>query len=473
MFKEIYLRELLDKLVTVRFVLIIFLALLVSISGMMGFKDYYLEGANRSIQARTELERKQREAAEKRLVDAIAVQQTYYLPPRLSELLVTGHKEASPNLFEFNSFVMAIPQATAPTNPFYEKPLVPDWYFIVAILFSFLALTLAYDTVSGEKFDGTLSLTLANTISRSSFLLAKYSALMSILVMAMILSGLLWIILALSYGLPVLTASFIKNIALFGFLSVVYLSLITLGGMLVSVWIKSPSAGMVMLLAVWVFITFLVPGTGRLIAERMGGVVSEKELLDMHTQVRRDMFDSLPEGSKAGSWGGDKKYQLDPEGRFALETRIREAIHRLNVEHVSNQLYQVRKTMSILSISPATAFKTISEAIAGVGIVRLNRLIGDIQIYQKTLRDFYFDTDRNDPDSRHLLLPQPSSSYQTYGSQKSVDYESIPKFVERDPSVAEALNDAGRQLVYLLFLNIFLFALTWVSFLRADVRRMG
>ena len=160
-FRELYVRELLDKVVTLRFALIVFLALLVSFSAIIGFKDYYFQGTNTSIAVRQKLEKELREASSTRLVDAIAVQNVYNLPPRLSELLVTDNRESFPNHFEFNCLVMKTPQVTAPSNPFYEKPVVPDWYFIIAALFSFLALTLAYDTVSGEKSGGTLALVMS------------------------------------------------------------------------------------------------------------------------------------------------------------------------------------------------------------------------------------------------------------------------------------------------------------------------
>ena len=77
-------------------------------------------------------------------------------------------------------FELSFPIWEAPTqkrgsdNPFLAMFLTVDVVFIFKIVLSALAILFAYNTISGEREDGTLRLVLSNAIPRDTVVLGKY-----------------------------------------------------------------------------------------------------------------------------------------------------------------------------------------------------------------------------------------------------------------------------------------------------------
>ena len=78
-------------------------------------------------------------------------------------------------IFEFTSTIWGAPtQKRGSDNPFLAMFLSVDVVFIFKIVLSALAILFAYNTVSGEREDGTLKLVLSNSIPRDTVILGKY-----------------------------------------------------------------------------------------------------------------------------------------------------------------------------------------------------------------------------------------------------------------------------------------------------------
>ena len=86
-------------------------------------------------------------------------------------------------IFEFSSSIWGAPtQKRGSDNPFLAMFLAVDVVFIFKIVLSALAILFAYNTISGEREDGTLKLVLSNAIPRDTVVLGKYLGGMSIAV---------------------------------------------------------------------------------------------------------------------------------------------------------------------------------------------------------------------------------------------------------------------------------------------------
>ena len=89
----------------------------------------------------------------------------------------------------------------------------------------------------------------------------------------------------------------------------------------------------------------------------------------------------------------------------------------------------------------------------------------DLNRYRRELLDFFREEDQRDPQSLHLLF---------YGrramSQRSVDPDLIPRFRERRRSVMASIAAVTVDVALLILLNIILFMVAYMSFMRADVR---
>ena len=70
-------------------------------------------------------------------------------------------------------------QRQLPVGDYLEEYALPyferiDWIFIISLVFSLFAIIFTFDSVCGEREQGTLSLMCANSVSRSSILMGKY-----------------------------------------------------------------------------------------------------------------------------------------------------------------------------------------------------------------------------------------------------------------------------------------------------------
>ncbi len=102
--------------------------------------------------------------------------------------------------------------------------------FISTVL-SFVALVLAYDSISGEREAGTLRLMLANTIPRYKLLLGKYSGSMLTLAIPLIVGLLVSLIIVIpSKDVAIDAAAWLK-ILVITLLSLLYLSIFVLLGL--------------------------------------------------------------------------------------------------------------------------------------------------------------------------------------------------------------------------------------------------
>ena len=135
---------------------------------------------------------------------------------------------------------------------------------------------------------------------------------------------------------------------------------------------------------------------------------------------------------------------------------------RLNEEHLDAQIAQIRLARSITRISPASSVQYAIESLAGTGFTRHIQFLKQVRRYGDEFRAFLVGTDRADPESPHAIGPEEGTS------QKSVRFESIPKFEDRI-SFSGAYNAATTDILLLLLFFAVLFASAFLSFLRADV----
>ena len=114
--------------------------------------------------------------------------------------------------------------------------------------------------------------------------------------------------------------------------------------------------------------------------------------------------------------------------------------------------------------SPAEAFAQASEALAGTGLTRVQRFLGQLEAYRGQFEAFVQAEDMRDPDSFHLFY------HIDYMSARPVDVAQVPQFEERERSTRDALVSAVGPLTMLLLWNGLLFMAAHVAFLRCDIR---
>lgn len=142
-------------------------------------------------------------------------------------------------------------------------------------------------------------------------------------------------------------------------------------------------------------------------------------------------------------------------------------------EYLRQMVAQANTGRYFTCISPAIIYQRASETIAGVGMSRVADLCQQIKRYQESLKEYIRSRDAEDSDSLHLLFQFPSDWVAANWhaiSHERVDYDSVPKFQERDLALGESLKLAVWDIGVLVLFNLVLFAASFVSFLKYDVR---
>ena len=469
---QIIRKEILAYLLSLRFTLsLVLILLLFATSGFVFVDNYrqqmddYWEETNKNLLALSE------QASQ--LYKLAFYEQTIWRKPRPLMLCAEGFEKSLPNHFKFTVFKMDYPEAKSRSNFVLERFSDIDWVFIVSLVLSFVALLLTYDSICGEKETGTLRLTLAGSIARYKVLLAKYAGVMLTLGISLLLGLVVnLIIVLLSDAIDIRTGDWLR---IFGIvvLSFLYLSIFVLLGMLVSSRTAHSANSMVILLLIWVGLVILIPSFGRIISDTFDKLPTRVELDRKENEVRKEnLEDALAGkfGKKSAAYSHDPQ-MVNPPARAQRFNALRDALNRIFDEHHNRMIAQTILGRNFTCISPTAIYQRASEAIVGTGVNRCVNSYQQVKQYQAELKEYVRVKDSEDPDSLHLIFPE-DFAVKAWGaiSKKPVDFDTVPKFQERDLPLGQSLQLAIWDIGLLALFNLVFFAASFVSFLRYDVR---
>ena len=470
MVRQILRKEVLENLLSLRFILSLILAILLfAASGFVFVKRYEKQSQDYWKKTNENLTRLNEQS--KQLYRLAFYKQEIYKAPRPLTFCVEGFENSLPNFIMFDAFTSDLPETRGQGNFVLPHFSDIDWVFIISLILSFMALVFTYDSICGEKETGTLSLMLAGTVPRYAVLLGKYFAAMLTLGIPLCIGILVSLFIVVSSKEIVIGPGEWLRIFTIVLLSLLCLSAFVLLGIFVSSRTAHSANSMVILLLVWVGLVILMPSVGRIASDLSSKNTTQVELhrkLDEASkQISSDKF-----GENAGSMATDLKSPMNnPPAHGRYMTAQMNAKNQVLDEHHREMVAQVSTGRNWACLSPVVIYQRVSEAIAGTGInhcVNLRRQIGR---YQDDLKQYIRGEDAKDPDSLHLIFPeeQCARSWKTI-SHKPVDFATVPKFQERDLALGESLRLAVWDIGVLALFNLVFFAASFVSFLRYDVR---
>lgn len=145
---------------------------------------------------------------------------------------------------------------------------------------------------------------------------------------------------------------------------------------------------------------------------------------------------------------------------------------RLEAEKIIRDAYyidmfrQFERTRLATAFSPVLTFQLLSEAVVGSGYPRFRKAWNDIHAYQWSLRAWFQELDARDPKSPHWF--NPNEEYST--TWLPVAFDTIPQFTEKPMSLAERVRLALKYLILDVLMIVVIFFLSFVVFVRYDVR---
>jgi ABC-type transport system involved in multi-copper enzyme maturation permease subunit len=385
-----------------------------------------------------------------------------------------------------------------PGDPFTRIFSQYDAVTVLQVILSFLALLFAYDAVSGEREDGTLTLVLSNHGSRALLLLGKYLGGMLSLAPPLVVSFLVAVLIMEGSPHLSLGAGDWQRLGIILALSLLYLSLFLVVGLLLSALTRHSSSSLLWAALVWMVLVIVYPAATLFavdqlrpmqplgsLGEAMGDLGSEFEreveaYLSAHGRERAwEGFDGSHSSSSDGSGESVKaKPGKDDDGVIKAESLAAMEFARqfyafqepLRAEYADrkarltqayleeNLLAQERLAWGMLRLSPAGMLAEAASAAADTDLDSYLRFVDQAGRYRRDL-------------IAHLEEENAFGSDRWfYSPDNPVQPETLPRFAERPETPGQLLGRLAPTIALLAGLNGLLFVIAVTAFGRVQVQ---
>ncbi len=401
-------------------------------------------------------------------------------------------------------------------NPLLNAFFSIDFAKVVAILISLLALVFSYDAITRERENGTLKLNLTGQVSRISFLFGKLTGLLLTLLPILLFCYVLACLIILINPAISFSASEWGNIVLLFALSVVYMIVFILIGMLISSLVKHSASSIILSLLCWIWFLFLIPN----ISTYLSGSIRktplydnvemtiheyEKEYLEGLRNLYFQVENDISQNDKITISHDNYFSEVDGEKYFET-SNLATAIYNLEIESQNEQAIfdladkkwalqqdylnkltdQQQLQQQIAWLSPSEIFRQISESLCHTNASAYRNYMESLRIYRETFIRFY----RSNNLFKSITSYTPKkldkfamneeaigTPHEQYLLSKKTEYEKYTKELNKDEiplytaaSQNSGIADAsGRMIGLFSILVFFLLGIIW-AFMKYDVR---
>ena len=473
MLLKIIRKEILHNLLSLRFILLLLLIISLFASSSFVFVAKYRTQSDDYWKKTNENLSGFRNQADQ-LYKLAFYDQEIWRKPKALTFCVGGNEKSLPNCFGTDVFLSAW-RVKGRHNFLLHHFGDLDWVFIISLPLSFMALFLTYDSICGERDAGTLRLILSRPVPRHKVLLGKYIGAMITMGLPLFVGLLVSLIIVISSGVIELHRNVGLKLAAIILLSILYLSIFVLLGLFISSRTAYSTNSMVVLLLVWVGFVILIPCLGKAVSDVFYKAPSGAEW----TRKYSEMFDQLEQEAQAGKFGKNalgfhrdpNHPSVNPPAAARYWNAFSANVMQQREDGHNQRVAQALAGRRFACLSPMVLYQQASEAIAGTGIHRCINIWEQISRYKSQLKEYVRSNDADDPKSLHLLF---YGEYLTENwnaiSKKPVDFDTVPKFQEKDWALGESLRFAIWDIGLLALFNLCFFAASWISFMKYDVR---
>lgn len=340
----------------------------------------------------------------------------------------------------------------------------PDLTFIVQFLMSFFAIVLTFNAISAEKENGTLRLVFSNSFKSAYFVLAKYVSAFITICLPLLLGLILSLTLLAALSLAPFYSSIVLNFLSFLIISLLYLSVFILIGILCSIIGHSSKMSLVLSLLSWIFLVIIIPkASGMLLSLKRFDVPAEEEIRELAFKAEdatiARMNKQMAENSMRGFDEDRKK-----ERKLRLNYERDKSAQDIYDFYLRKKLSAIKTIRTINYVSPASLFEFSASSIAGTGLSHFENLWQQTRQFGNDFVSFLKDN-LNTLKKGSYFYPDPDSI-----SNKPIDFNAIPKFEDKKLKLGERMRDALPYIYLLLFYNLFIFIFVLYKFQKYDVR---
>jgi ABC-type transport system involved in multi-copper enzyme maturation permease subunit len=475
MISSIVKKEILNNVFSLRF-LVTFILLLIVIPVMFFILgDDYVRRVDEYSLRQSELENYLKNYAHFNRIGGVLYPSQ---PPIPMHALVRG-LSAEVNMEEFHNDPLPI-----------MFPLI-DLTLIITVFLGLAALLFSYDSVAGEKEDGTLKLILSNHISRSKVILGKVVGGVLTLLIPFIASLLLGMLFVMAHPRISWSGADWGALVLIVFGAVLYISLFYCLGLFISSRHHTSSASIMTALFVWVLFVLIIPNlspyAASLVVKTPSNIKIAREV-DRLTDTERDQLGSqlaarrrqavvkkypflaepLTEEERDRRIGEDPEYK---QAYMEMREEIQQAWNEAN-RIQSKKVEDIRRDLGLKEQAQTRLSRMLSMISP---LSNLVYLVTDLSSTGMKNRE-YFDR----------LRVAWSSSFGEYRERKigemrrqdpavdawntPVDMSDRPAFIYRQEPLVDRLKETLVYFMLLAVFNLVFFSAAFLSFIRYDVR---
>ena len=405
-------------------------------------------------------------------------------------------------------------------NPYLSIYPILDVSLVFKIVMSVLALLIAYNVISGEREQGTLKLMLSGKIARYQVLLGKVLAGLMTLIVPVTIAFVIGLVILLAFPMVDLTGSDWARIGLIYLASLIFISAMYNMGLLFSCLAKRSAISLVLGLFFWIVCVIVIPNGSGYLARKIQLLEPEERLeseLELVAEKRdselRRMNKNIPSGW-AGSTGDgafNRSYILvcDKRGlehwkkssvlKEPIKIKYADKFLEVKQKHLRNLFKQKYLANNFSRTSPISLFENIMSALAGTDLARAQYFMDRVRMHRNSVvayirsktADFsslsYFTRSKEGDWEESQKIFEPFYQAQNEADRKkavgasmkwrekkiaetpALDLQDFPQFIYQ-PSVAKSFNRAIPDLALLAFISVLFFVLSFVAFVRYDVR---
>ena len=340
-------------------------------------------------------------------------------------------------------------------NMLFEIFQAPDFVYVINIVMSLLALLFVFDSVCGEKEQGTLKLLLANSVPRDLVLIGKWiGGYLSVIApfSVAVLGGFAYIYISgnLDAGNDNITRFFLIYC-----ISLLYISAFFTLGLMISTLTHHTSTALLVALLVWICWILVVPNLSPIVARLVAPVPSrqvidgEKQAIDREAQL---LLEGIRKRKVYGDQAETERIQGDADKRK----------NKLEEFYQDRMRTQVVLSQNLARVSPSASFLFAATRLASTG-PSLYRFFQQAQEkFSAAAQEFQrgmFDNNLVEWSRQGPQVKDPNW----------FNADNLPRFKIFEERLGDSFNEVLFDILLLAIYNVLFFMLSYTFFLRYDV----
>ena len=506
MLRTLIVKEIADTALGLRFIATTLLCLLLIPLGMyVGREDYEQRFA--SYQEKHQAYRQRHGTPEPPVIGQEEAQG--FRPPSVLSIFASGLDPFVPDtvITSYTGVFRTVkePDIDNPQSLLFGKL---DWLSSITLIVSLMVLILTYDAISGEKERGTLRLIIANSVPRHRILLCKIAGKYVAFLVPFGISVLIALLILEASPLISITSSHIGPtlLVILGVTLLFVLSMVCLG-VCISTFTQHSMGSIMLLFLAWALFVLGVPKACPILAEVVHPLQDSAGIDFTERMVREDIerqFEQIKKETIDPEYRAEwdammrenrNKAQIEArlretgrepteeeaavlnrdinraqaiidkrnEGANRLagecDTRIAEALGRIEQDYQNKRDAQSAVAMNLCRISPVSCYAYVVSGLTGTGVTEPDNFFRNAQRFQNQVEDVFYDQV-----AWRLGVQRRAEGFDVF------DPPPFPDMEYGYPTLAENIQAVWPDVLLLGLFSVFFGTLAFVRFSKCDVR---